>query len=615
MKSLEPPFSRMMPLKLTAKFLLVCVCSLLTLGVEAQSGKRVALLIGNATYSGSMTRLTNPPNDVAALRPALTQLGFQVAVVSNGDQKAMQRAIRTFGGDAKRAEVAFFYYSGHGMQANGENYLIPVGAQIDKESDLAIEAVQLNGLMQQIEEANPQTAIVVLDACRDNPVSSSSRSGSKGLSRIAQTPTNTYIAFAAQPGATATDDGIFARSLAKFMVQPGVSVRGVFDKVAQAVQQHTNNKQRPRRDDGLSTDIVLARSTANAAGTNAAPTVVAGLEPRRTPTDPQQIEDEAWADAKRADTASAYEAYKTGFPKGRYVASANIALARIKNAALTAPSAPIGAARILGPTTNPSTSAMTTTTPTADNAGKTFRDCAACPEMLPIRAGSFLKGSLPTDQYHIFNEAPQHSVSINYRLAVGRFPVTFAEWDACADDGGCGGYRPHDEGWGRGSRPVINVNYSDAIAYTKWLTKKAGKKYRLPSESEWEYAARAGTTTQFYWGNEIGTNNANCDGCGSQWDKKSTSPVGSFPANPFGLFDMAGNVRQLTQDCRNSYDDAPKDGSAMDCAPASNYRMTRGGSWKYYLSCVRTACRMPPPLRSQDGRSTDIGFRVVRLAD
>jgi formylglycine-generating enzyme required for sulfatase activity len=568
----------------------------------AQSGKRVALLIGNATYSGSMTRLTNPPNDVAALRPALAQLGFEVAIVSNGDQKAMQRAIRTFGSNAKKAEVAFFYYSGHGMQANGENYLIPVGAQIDKESDLAIEAVQLNGLMQQIEEANPQTAIVVLDACRDNPVASSSRSGSKGLSRIAQTPMNTYIAFAAQPGATATDDGIFARSLAKFMLQPGVSVRGVFDKVAQAVQQHTNNKQRPRRDDGLSTDIVLARTSADAAGnTNRTSTVVAGLEARRTPTNPQQIEDEAWADAKRADTIAAYDAYKAGYPNGRYLASANIAIARLKHAA---PSAPAVAARpTLSPVTPPSANPIPT------SPGQTFRDCPDCPEMVMIPAGSFTQGSPPSEVSRGNNEGPQRRVAVS-AFALSKTTVTFAEWDACVAAGGCRGYRPDDSGWGRGSRPVINVGWGDAQSYVQWLSRKTGKRYSLPSESQWEYAARAGTTTTYHSGDAIGRANANCRDCGSQWDGKQTAPVASFRPNSFGLHDMAGNVRQWTADCSNeNYNGAPTDGSAWTAGNCGE-RMLRGSSWNSVRQIARSAQRMGiRPVVQSDG----VGFRLARM--
>jgi len=121
----------------------------------------------------------------------------------------------------------------------------------------------------------------------------------------------------------------------------------------------------------------------------------------------------------------------------------------------------------------------------------------------------------------------------------------------CVSDGGCGGYQPSDNGWGRGNRPVINVSWDDAQNYIQWLSHKTGKAYRLPSEQEWEIAARAGTTSDYYWGNDIGRNHANCDGCGSEWDNKKTAPVGSFKPNAFGLYDMMGNVWEWTGTCRS----------------------------------------------------------------
>src|SRR5205823_12154354 len=136
--------------------------------------------------------------------------------------------------------------------------------------------------------------------------------------------------------------------------------------------------------------------------------------------------------------------------------------------------------------------------------------------------------------------------------------------------GGCDGYKPSDYGWGRGRRPVINVSWDDAKAYAAWLANRTGKAYRLLSEAEWEYAARAGTTTVYFWGDAIGNNNANCDGCGSQWDKRQTAPVGSFKSNAFGLYDMAGNVWQWVQDCYHAdYQGAPTAGSEWtsgDCS-------------------------------------------------
>ena len=211
--------------------------------------------------------------------------------------------------------------------------------------------------------------------------------------------------------------------------------------------------------------------------------------------------------------------------------------------------------------------------------GTAFRDCPECPEMVVVPAGSFMMGSPSHEAGRDNDEGPAHRVTIAKPFAVGKYEVTFAEWDACVADGGCGGHRPGDKGWGRGRRPAINVNWDDAKAYVRWLSDKTGKQYRLPSEAEWEYAARAGTTTRYSWGDEVGRNRANCDGCGSLWDNEQTAPAGSFRANVFGLHDVHGNVWEWVEDCwSGNYLGAPADGSAWESGDCSR-RVLRGGSW------------------------------------
>jgi formylglycine-generating enzyme required for sulfatase activity len=229
--------------------------------------------------------------------------------------------------------------------------------------------------------------------------------------------------------------------------------------------------------------------------------------------------------------------------------------------------------------------------------------------MIVVPAGSFTMGSPANEQGRHSNESPQHTVTVAKPIAVGRFAVTFDEWDACVADGGCFGYKPSDEGWGRGRRPVINVSRDDATAYMAWLYRKTGKPYRLLTEAEWEYAARAGTTTAYYWGDDIGKGNANCKGCGSQWDAKQTSPVGSFKPNAFGLYDMAGNVLQWVQDCyHDNYNGAPTDGSEWTSEDCSS-RVVRGGSWNGDPQVLRAANRNR---LTTVGRSSVLGFRVGR---
>ena len=180
-------------------------------------------------------------------------------------------------------------------------------------------------------------------------------------------------------------------------------------------------------------------------------------------------------------------------------------------------------------------------------------------------------------------------------FAVGVYEVTFGEWDACVAGGGCGGYRPNDEGWGRGRRPVMNVSWDDAQAYVRWLSGRTGKAYRLPSDAEWEYVARAGTRMRYWWGDDVGHNRANCSGCRSRWDRRQTAPVGSFSANPFGLQDVHGNVSEWVEDCWRE----------GDCSR----RVVRGGSW--YLGPES----FPPPYRigeTTGDRYNWVGFRVAR---
>ena len=203
--------------------------------------------------------------------------------------------------------------------------------------------------------------------------------------------------------------------------------------------------------------------------------------------------------------------------------------------------------------------------------GTTLQDCPECPEMVVVPGGP-----------------------LGPPFAVGVYEVTFGEWDACVSGGGCGGYRPDDRGWGRGRRPVMNVSWNDAKGYVRWLSRKTGEEYRLLSDAEWEYVARAGTTTAYWWGDDVGHNRANCESCGSPWDAVQTAPVGSFSANPFGLHDVHGNVWELLEDC---YGD--------DC----RYRVVRGGSWNYdpWNISFASSYGYSPGLRDFHA-----GFRVAR---
>jgi formylglycine-generating enzyme required for sulfatase activity len=261
--------------------------------------------------------------------------------------------------------------------------------------------------------------------------------------------------------------------------------------------------------------------------------------------------------------------------------------------------------------------------------GQSFRDnlasgqpCPTCPEMVVVPAGSFTMGSPSDEPRRVNNEGPQHNVTISKPFAVGRYAVTFDEWDACVTDGGCNGYRPDDKGWGRGRRPVINVNWDDAKSYVAWLSRKGGKPYRLLSEAEREYVTRAGTTTPFWWGSSISASQANYDSdytydAGSTVDhrqatgdyREKTVPVDSFQPNPWGLYQVHGNVLDWVEDCyHDSYVGAPSDGSAWTTGDCKD-RVLRGGSWVHLPKSLRAADRFRD---KSDVRYYYFGFRLGR---
>ena len=230
------------------------------------------------------------------------------------------------------------------------------------------------------------------------------------------------------------------------------------------------------------------------------------------------------------------------------------------------------------------------------------------PEMVVIPSGSFQMGCVSGKDCLPW-EKPVHEVKID-SFALSKYEVTFEEFDAFLRATQHRKFLTDDSGWGRGRRPVVQVTWYDASAYAAWLSSQTDKRYRLPTEAEWEYAARAGTETMYSWGNDIDVNRANCDGCAGQWDNAKTAPVGSFEANSWGLHDMHGNVMEWVQDCWNeSYEGAPTDGSAWRSGNCSE-RVVRGGAWLSYPRYLRSSYRSRISI---DYRySNNIGFRVAR---
>lgn len=255
-------------------------------------------------------------------------------------------------------------------------------------------------------------------------------------------------------------------------------------------------------------------------------------------------------------------------------------------------------------------------------APETFKDCDQCPEVVVVPAGQFVMGTNGEDGRED-DEAPARTVTFTQPFALGKYEVTFDEWGACVTDNAC--KQVSDEGWGRGRRPVINIDFAQANAYVKWLSAKTGKTYALPSEAQWEYAARAGTNQETYWGKDKARSceHANIfdpltraklafDWVAFPCDDKfaETAPVGSFATNAFGLHDMLGNVWEWVADCyRPGYKGAPTDGSAVT-ADTCMKQLSRGGSWNIFPAWVRAGYRYG----LQGGlRANNLGFRVMRV--
>lgn len=248
--------------------------------------------------------------------------------------------------------------------------------------------------------------------------------------------------------------------------------------------------------------------------------------------------------------------------------------------------------------------------------GEQIKDCEPCPELVVVPPGSYLRGSPSNEAERQTDEGPQRLVTIPAAFAVGKYEVTFDQWDACVAAGACS-HSPSDEGWGRGRRPVISISWYDAQQYVDWLTKLTGKRYRLLTEAEWEYLVRAGTQTEFSTGASISSDHANYNGDAVYGSgakgmyRGQTVPVDDLPLsrNAWGLAHMHGNAMEWVQDCyHDSYEAVPVDGSASEDS-ACKLRSLRGGSWSCKPRNLRSANRSSFTMLDRDSR---VGLRVAR---
>jgi formylglycine-generating enzyme required for sulfatase activity len=512
------------------------------------SEKRVALLIGNAIYLEGNKPVSTALHDVRNLAAELRRSNFDVDLMENLTRAEMRRVLETFFAKIQPGSAALFYFSGFGIQIVNQSFLIPVDAQIRSEAEAKRDGFAIDNILSRMAQKGARVKIAIVDASRRNAYEGRLRSVSAGLWRT-DVPDGTLAIYATAPGKVKEDDtgatSLFMQQLLTEIRDPNNTAEEAFSRTRLAVSAASGNEQIPWVVSSLNEDFYFAKSKRmSMAAPPQLPPVGLPTLPLPAPPRPANVPPSGTDQPRRTPEASAASAPPTS----------------------------------------------------------SFRDCPDCPEMVVIPAGSFDMGGAGGTF-----DGPLHPVRIGEQFALSRYEITFDNWDVCLQAGACR-FKPDDHGWGRGDRPVINVSWFDAKEYVAWLAQKTGKPYRLPSEAEWEYAARGGTKTPFYWGTQVGARMANCRDC-QTGEPVQTFAVGTFPPNPFGLNDMAGNVAEWVEDCWNeSYKGAPPDGSAWTNGSCS-LRVLRGGSFDNPATYLSPSARFR---YDADVRYFANGFRVAR---
>ncbi|MFM0326022.1 SUMF1/EgtB/PvdO family nonheme iron enzyme [Caballeronia glebae] len=619
--------------------------SIATIATIAPAPRHLALVIGNADYVDRP--LASASRDADDMSAALDSLGFDVTRRTNLDEAAMRQALDAFAARLGPNDTALVYFAGHGLQAGGDARLVPLDARERRPATLVRDTISAQDIVERITRARPGSAnIVVLDMCLSDPFE-------RTHARTLTLPPRTLVAYAAAPGEAASEDernGRYTAALLRALGARSSVTSTAFVTAASDVARASSGAQRPWIASTLDRGFTIADAAANVpnvpsehwADANAnSPADSANAVRTRgiLPKDSnEQYELTFWESIKDSTFPSDYEAYLKAYPNGRFAALAKARIERLRAAGNAKPAAsapPAATAAPAAPSPKPPPSAPATaaapekprpvippapaaaaavappaaitTKPAAKTAsGSEIKDCPACPVLIPLAAGSFTMGSNNDDPA----EKPPHRVSVGRAFAIGKYEVTVEQWNACADAGACTRVAPEGESTpAPGNAPMRNVSWDDAQVYVKWLSKVGGKPYRLPTEAEWEYAARGGTQSTYWWGDQMKKGTADCKDCGDPYKPEAPAPVGSFAPNPYGLYDMNGSVWEWVADCwHGSYKNAPADGRAWD-DPSCSVRVIRGGSWREGAAYMQSATRFK---YSSSVRQSQNGFRVAR---
>ncbi len=570
------PLRRSMRLALA----LLLLCLALSPATQAQqdptrriglSASRVALVIGNSTYTPGALR--NPVNDATDMAAALKQVGFTVTLLRDADKAQIDSAVDTLTQQLRQGPetVGLFYFAGHGTLVDGHNYLLPVGTTINTRTDVKHRAVAAEWVLERMEETGNALNLLILDACRDNPFARQWRSGQQGLGTMSPGQgKQTLIAFATLPGKVAADlsggrNSPYTTHLLQHLGAPGLDVGEVFQRVRVGVKRDTGGQQTPQEWTTMEGKFYLG----------AAPEVVTA--PRLPERDPEEA---AWQMVEQSTHVEDVKAFVQAYPKGRFATAAALKLRQLQRAAA-------GTQVAVGVPPEPVTSS-----------GKTLRNALGM-EFVRIPAGELRMGSEDKNAYD--DEKPVHTVRLTRAFYLGKYEVTQGQWQEVM------GSNP-SLSTGDANRPVEQVSWDDVQAFLQRLNaREGGTPYRLPTEAEWEYAARAGSTTAYSFGTDaqqLGAYAWHSANAGS-----TTHPVGQKQPNAWGLHDMHGNVLEWVQDWYGAYTAAP----AVDPqGPAAGaYRVVRGGSWLGSAGGCRSASRGEAPPGLRDG---GLGVRLLRTA-
>ncbi len=652
-------------------------------------GASHALVIGIDDYTAGWPRLANAVRDAELVADELRRRGFDVTLKTDLNSLELQRTLREFfaiRGQDPEARL-LLWFAGHGHTVGGEGFLVPADAPPGGDPAFLVGAIPMRDFGSLVRLAQSKHVLSIFDSCFSGTIFAA-RAGAApaAITRKTTKPVRQFLT-SGDAGQQVRDDGsfreLFLRALrgdepADANADGYVTGEEMGLFLSQRMATLTQAAQTPRYgrihdvryDQG---DFVFTLPS-GAAATPAPPA------PRRT--DPS-IEIVFWQSIADSTSPAPFEEYLRQFPNGRFAGLARIKLAALQGGRNEPPRAPAAGADpdkqqlaavppVPAPTLRvPDGGAPTPPAPLALPADRVFRDCPGCPEMAVIPAGSFRMGAPGDEPGRGRYEGPVHEVRIARPFAIGRFEVTIDQYGAFVDatgrrggfgcfyDMGDGNFVSHASPGGRsdgglntpgrftrvwervswrrpgftqtGDHPATCVNWEDAAAYTEWLSARTGARYRLPSEAEWEYAARAGTASAHYWNggeNEVcaHANTADRDAKtrlatatfqpmeGGTADCRDgfefAAPAGSFAANPFGLHDMLGNVWEWVADCWNiGYDGAPVDGSAWTSAGDCNKGVLRGGAWSYQPSFLRAAARIGSRRTVQFNSR---GFRVAR---